>query len=277
MPDSADSRPPRPDFTDPPVIEVALSVGFKPLTGYTNAHAGLFWQRLQGTFATAEEHPPFVIPSVAESSEPAPRGLEIVDGAPPIRTWLIASDRGELLQLQRDIFAHNWRKTEPTRPYPRYEAVRDRFHEYFRAFVDFAQEESLGTIEPQRCDVTYVNHIPLGEHMPTAGDLQELVLSWSSPNTAFLPKPDRALLSLRFVIRDDNDRFAGQLTVDAKPAYRRSDRTGIVVLSMTARGKPIGTGIDGTLAFFDLGREWIVRGFADLTTPKMHALWRRNR
>ena len=113
--------------------------------------------------------------------------------------------------------------------------------------------------------------------MPTAGDLQELVLPLTSRTTAFLPKPDRVLLSLGFVIRDDNDKFAGQLTVDAKPAYRRSDRAGIVVLSMTARGKPIGTGIDGALAFFDLGREWIVRGFTDLTTPKMHALWGRNR
>ena len=277
MPETRDSRPPRPDFADPPVIEVALSVGFNPLAGYTNAHAGLFWQRFKGTFATAEEHPPFGIPPVVESTEPAPQGLEILGGAPPIRTWLIASDRGELLQLQRDIIAHNWRKTGPTQPYPRYEAVRDRFQEHFRAFSDFAQEENLGTVEPTSCDITYVNHIPVGEHMPTAGDLQELVLSWSSPNTAFLPKPDRALLSLRFVIRDENDRFAGQLTVDAKPAYRRSDRTGIVVLSMTARGKPIGTGIDGALTFFDLGREWIVRGFADLTTSKMHALWGRNR
>ncbi len=278
MTDFVASRPPRPDFADPPVIEVALSVGFDPLASYTNAHAGLFWQRFKGTFATVQEHPPFAIPFVNDSNEPAPHELQIVGGAPPIRTWLVASDGDELLQLQRDIFAYNWRKTVPTQPYPRYETVRSRFQEYFRAFIDFAGSEDLGTVVgPKSCDISYVNHIPLGEHMPTAGDLQELVLPWTSRNTAFLPKPDRALLSLGFVIRDDNDKFAGQLTVDAKPAYRRSDRAGIVVLSMTARGKPIGTGIDGALAFFDLGREWIVRGFTDLTTPKMHALWGRNR
>jgi uncharacterized protein (TIGR04255 family) len=275
MTESADSRPPRPDFVDPPVIEVALSVGFPPLAGYTNAHAGLFWQRFRETFATAEEHPPFAIPAVVESTEPPQQELEIVDGAPPIRTWLIASDRGELLQLQRDIFAHNWRKTGPNQPYPRYEAVRSRFEQHFRAFISFVQEENLGPVEPQRCDVTYVNHIPVGEHLRTAGELQELVLSWAWPHTAFLPKPDRAVFSVQFVIRDDNDRFAGRLTVDAKPAYRRSDRSGIVVLSMTARGKPIGTGVEGALGFFDLGREWIVRGFADLTTPGMHKLWAR--
>ena len=277
MSHAADSRPPRPDFADPPVIEVALSVGFNPLTRYTNAHAGLFWQRFKGTFATAEEHPPFAIPPATDHGAPAPHELEIVRGAPPVRTWLVASDGGELLQLQRDIFAHNWRRTAPTQPYPRYETVRDRFQEHFRAFIDFVQAEELGPVELKNCDISYVNHIPLGEHMPTAGDLQELVPPWTWQNTAFLPKPDRALVSLRFVIRDDNDKFAGQLTVDAKPAYRRSDRTGIVVLSMTARGKPMGTGVNGALTFFDLGREWIVRGFTDLTTSKMHALWGRTR
>ncbi|MCY4660974.1 MAG: TIGR04255 family protein [Acidobacteria bacterium] len=274
---AAASQRPRPDFSDPPVIEVALSVGFPALERYTSAHAGLFWQRAKGTFSTTEEHPPFDIPAVTEATESARPKMRVVDGAPPLRTWLVTPDGGELLQLQRDVFAHNWRKTAPAQPYPRYEAVRARFENHFRAFQAFAQEENLGTVEPQRCDVTYVNHVPVGDLLRTAGDLQELVVPWSWPHAAFLPKPDRVLFSSEFVIRDESGKFGGRLTVDAKPAYRRSDRSGIIVLSLTARGIPLGAGIDGALAFFDLGREWIVRGFADLTTPKMHALWGRSR
>lgn len=276
MTESADSRPSRPDFTDPPLIEVALSVGFNPLLGYTNAHSGLFWRRFAGTFAKAEEHPPLSLPRVKESRE-APQQIEIVDGPPPIRTWLIAEDGSELLQLQRDIFAHNWRKIGPTQKYPRYESVRNRFKGYFRAFVEFVQERDLGVVEPQACEVTYVNHIPVGAHLRTSGELQELMLSWSWPHTTFLRKPDEVRFSAQFVIRDNNDKFVGRLVVDAKPAYRRSDRSGILVLSMTARGIPLGNGFDGVLAFFDLAREWIVRGFTDLTTPKMHKLWGRTR
>lgn len=275
MTESAEPRSPRPDFVDPPVIEVALSVGFSPLTAYTNAHGGLFWRRVIETFGTAEEHPPFTIPSVRESVEPASQEVKIVDGAPPIRTWLIAHDGGELLQLQRDVFAHNWRKAGPTQPYPRYEALRGRFEEHFQAFITFSDEQKLGDVEPQQCDITYVNHVPVGEHVRTAGDLQEVVVPWSWPNTGFLPKPDHARFSVQFVIRDDAGRFAGRLTAEVKPAYRRTDRSGVIVLSMTARGKPIGSGLGGALAFFDLGREWIVRGFAELTTPKMHRLWGR--
>jgi hypothetical protein len=29
--------------------------------------------------------------------------------------------------------------------------------------------------------------------------------------------------------------------------------------------------------FFDLGHEWIVRGFADITTPDVHKIWERKR
>ena len=276
MTESADSRSSRPDFTDPPVIEVALSVGFKPLVGYANAHSGLFWQRLADTFPNVEEHPPFSIPQANEPLD-TPQQIEIVDGPPPVRTWLIGRDGSELLQLQRDVFAHNWRKTGPTQEYPRYESVRDRFREYFRAFVEFARDRGLGTVEPNACEVTYVNHIPVGEHLRTSGDLDELMLPWSWPSTTFLPKPDEVGFRAQFMIRDDSDKFVGRLNVNAKPAYRRSDRSGIVVLSMTARGEPLSDGFDGVLAFFDLGREWIVRGFADLTTPKMHQVWGRTR
>ena len=276
MTESTDSSSSRPDFTDPPVTEVALSVGFNPLTRYANAHGGLFWQRFAETFAKVEEHPAFSLPPVKELPD-APQQIEIVDGPPPIRTWLIAEDDSELLQLQRDIFAHNWRKTGPTQEYPRYESVRSRFQEYFRAFAEFVQERDLGVLEPNACEVTYVNHIPVGEHLRTSGDLQELLLSWSWPHTTFLPKPNEIRFSAQFVIRDDNDKFVGRLIVDGKPAYRRSDRSGIIVLSMTARGMPLGKGFDGVLGFFDLGREWIVRGFTDLTTPNMHKVWGRIR
>jgi hypothetical protein len=46
--------------------------------------------------------------------------------------------------------------------------------------------------------------------------------------------------------------------------------------TLTARGQPLGTGLAGVLEFLDLGREWIVTGFDELTTPEMHRLWGRH-
>jgi hypothetical protein len=42
------------------------------------------------------------------------------------------------------------------------------------------------------------------------------------------------------------------------------------VMELTARGQ-VGTGTE----FFDLGRKWIVKSFAELTTPAMHKIWGR--
>ena len=43
----------------------------------------------------------------------------------------------------------------------------------------------------------------------------------------------------------------------------------------SARGVPFGEGVEGAFAFFDLGRRWIVKAFADITTPDMQRAWER--
>ena len=35
----------------------------------------------------------------------------------------------------------------------------------------------------------------------------------------------------------------------------------------------MGPGVEGVLAFCDVGRNWIVAGFEDLTTDLMHSRW----
>ena len=264
---------PRPDFDNPPVSEVALSVGFDPLAGYANAHSGLFWQRVSNTFTTVQEKQPLTLQL---DSSPGPV-VEFSSGAPPLRTWLVDRHESWLLQLQRDVFACNWRRWPAEQPYPRFEQVREQFETYFRSFVDFAKEQSLGDAVPTLCDVTYVNHVQVGDNPRTLGAIQEGFSPCAWPGMGFLPAPDQAGFTLGFVIRDAEGHVAGRLTADAKPAVSRGDNHPIFLLSMMARGKPLGTGVDGALAFFDLGREWIVRGFADLTTPKMHQLWGRTR
>jgi hypothetical protein len=42
------------------------------------------------------------------------------------------------------------------------------------------------------------------------------------------------------------------------------------VMNLTARGL-FGTGFD----FFDIGRQWIVKSFEQLTTDEMHRIWRK--
>ena len=48
----------------------------------------------------------------------------------------------------------------------------------------------------------------------------------------------------------------------------------IIQLNMTARGKPWAEGREGLVSFFRLAHEWIVNGFAAVTTDEaQHELW----
>lgn len=67
----------------------------------------------------------------------------------------------------------------------------------------------------------------------------------------------------------------GRLHVELRPGTRKSDDAKLFVLTLTARGEPPSPDAAGLLAFHDLGHEWIVRGFTDLTTERMHEEWGR--
>jgi hypothetical protein len=60
-----------------------------------------------------------------------------------------------------------------------------------------------------------------------------------------------------------------------QPAIRRKDAKEILRVSITARGRPVSSELHDIEDWFDLGHEWIVRGFADITTGEMHKHWRK--
>jgi hypothetical protein len=69
----------------------------------------------------------------------------------------------------------------------------------------------------------------------------------------------------------------GRLHSVTTPRYRVDTMEPVYVLEMVARGQPLGPGLDGAVALLDLGHEYIVRGFADLTTRRMHEVWGRRK
>ena len=60
----------------------------------------------------------------------------------------------------------------------------------------------------------------------------------------------------------------GRLRAELQPAYVTSTRAEVLNLNMIARGKPSSSDIGGAIGFLRLGDEWIVRGFAETTTPR---------
>lgn len=124
--------------------------------------------------------------------------------------------------------------------------------------------------------MTYVNHIVSGQGWERHGQIGEVLTVWTPRyGDAFLSEPEDVRLALRFVIPDGAGNPLGRLHITSQPAYRITDGRPILILKLTARGKPDGEGIEGVLRFLNTGREWIVRGFASITSPGMHEIWRR--
>jgi uncharacterized protein (TIGR04255 family) len=275
-----DMQTPMPDYTDPPVVEVALSVQFEPIASLHTTQIGLLWQEFRDRFPTVEEHPPLepVFERFGATPKLSARGVQFqVMPAPPVpRCWFLNQPGTELIQVQSDRFVHNWRRNTGQENYPRYQHLRETFSHELGAFHKFLEREGLGSLCANQCEITYVNHIVSGRTWNDLGDLDKILTMFTLQySDQFLGKPEDIRTAIRYVIRDTQGEPIGRLHVVTEPGYRTSDDRPIYVMNLTARGRPMGEGIDGILSFLDLGRDWVVRGFTSITTPQMHAEWRR--
>jgi uncharacterized protein (TIGR04255 family) len=265
-----------PEFARPPVTEVVLSVMFDGVTTLGAGHVGLLWHQFRNRFPRTEDHPP--VPAQKEIENEGREGRQ-----PPgqifqlqalsklnVRTWFLSADGTELLQVQNDRFSRNWRRTGDE-IYPRYPSVRGPFGDDLRQFSVFLSDNGLGELSPNQSEVTYVNAIDTETH----GQLETVFRSWAPHRSSFLPPIEDAKFSCRFPIRTPGGEFVGRLHAEVQPAFRGSHP--IFLLNLTARGAPIGPGLEGALAFLDVGHEWIVRGFVDITAERMHQAWERRR
>jgi uncharacterized protein (TIGR04255 family) len=264
-----------PDFENPPVVETVLSIQFEPLSQMRAAHFGLFWEQIRERYPKTEERSS-LDPVIERFPEPVRRrvGLQFpVLEVPPLpRFWFIHRNENELIQLQADRFIKNWRKSGEGDAYPHYEKVRDWLEQDFRKFQDFASREKLGTIDVNQCEVTYVNHIVAGEGWASHEDLDKVLTMWKHPGAPFPGKAEDAAFHARFPIRDGSGHPVGRLHADVQAAIRNTDGKPMFVLNLTARGL-----LGKSTEFLDLGREWIVRSFAEMTTTEMHEVWKRKR
>lgn len=269
-----------PNFRRPPVAETVLSLQFEPMSGLTSPHLGMLWAKFRKELPLIEEHPPLpVILEKFESPSPAqPARVEVTieEKAPLPRVWFMNNTKTELIQMQSNRFIHNWRKIDGMESYPHYEPIREKFLGEVAILEEFLRDEGFGRLIVNQCEVTYVNHIEPSGTWDRHGQVDRVFTLWSRlANASFLPDPEAAELHARFLIPDEAGKPIGRLHVVVNPAWKKADGSPILTLNITARGVPIGEGIEGAFAFFDVGRKWIVKGFADLTTPEMHRAWER--
>jgi uncharacterized protein (TIGR04255 family) len=252
---------------------------FETLDRLSNFHLVEFGRSLKPMFPFVEEQPPLA--PVREDlrrgpiSPPQPE-VQLVQGIAVPRYVFIDFDKTRLIQIQQDRFVHNWRRlAEET--YPRYRTIRAAFLRRIRSFRRFLTKQGIGDILANQCELTYVNPIPPGA-WERHGQLDRVFTTWRNQySDEFLSEPQDVRFLERHLIEGEAGEPMGRLLISGDPVYHIPSGEPRLLLQLIARGTPKGVSMEDVMAFFDLGHEWIVRGFTSITTTHMHELWGRER
>ena len=270
-----------PSFRRPPVVEVVIGAQMIGAAPHSLQALGGFAASLADEGLSEQEARPAVEvrPERFDAAEmPVVASLDVLlgSGPPPVCHVMCSADGDEMVQVQTDWIAVNWRKASAHAEYPRWPSRWDTFERRARlAQTCFGGGDfRFGLVE-----VTYLNHIEL-DNAAALHSRPARVLSFLAAGDeftdGFLGPAERCHAGLDFRIgQSDSDRPAGRLSVSAHPAWHEKGMRPLLVLTLTARGNPRSPSLEGVREFAHLAREWIVRAFADLTTPEMHAEWER--
>lgn len=268
-------------FGRPPVTEVALTAQFEtPVIDLGTL--GEFATKVERQFPNQEQRPPAdaIQPETFDQIPgPAPFRFEFQPNPVPLpRVWFISKDNERLIQLQANRLSVNWRSTsgDPSK-YPRYSKLRGIFKRQLATLIGITERRGK-QLRVTACEALYINPI-LPPEKPIDGTHPDLATVVNRlrrpPKGAFLGKPEDSQWHARWRIPDARDgEPAGRLYVSATPALSEDEHL-IYIIQMSARTTPAAPDLDGTLNALDLGHKWVVKGFEDITTNKMHQVWDR--
>jgi uncharacterized protein (TIGR04255 family) len=263
-------------FDNPPVTEVVFGIQFNPLIRFTVSHYGQLWEdfKVDGYELCQDTSPLFpAIERFDSRGEAQPPMLP--DPLLP-RVWFVHIDGTGIVQVQRDRFLHNWKKAAPKDDYPRYHLLKQMFTARYGKFSQFIAGRDLGPINPIQYEITYVNHIQRGEGWNALEDVGSIFpdFRWRADDKRFLPSPSGNNLRLTFDLPDRTAR----LHFTVRDGIRTHDQAHLMICELTVRGMPPSDSQEAMETWFDTAREWIVRGFVDLTEERVQRdIWGRAR
>lgn len=267
-------------FARPPVAEVALTAQFRePVIDL--ATVGVFAEQIRKQFPNQSQRQPAapIEPETFDQSPtpPPPFRIQFAQEVQLPRLWFESPNHDRLVQLQPDRLSVNWRLLDgdPTE-YPHYSELRKTFQAQLKRLRAIVQRSGR-ELEVIACEVLYVNPIePVGQAGPGMHPDLAMVLNRisRSPTKAFLGRPEDSQYHARWRIPGPDGQPAGRLYLSAEPAVSDSQKS-IYLVQLVGRTIPTTSQAKAVMNALDLGHEWVVRGFADVTTKAMHKIWER--
>ena len=264
-----------PEYEFPPVNEVVFGLQFQPVKSLRIQHFMEYWSLIRDRYPNIEEQLPLqhLKEKPIEPEEDGPTAAVFQLKTPAPRYWFINPSGNELVQVQKDRFLRNWRQINGNEPYPRFDQLSKLFWQEWDVFSRFVKNN--GQIHVDQCELSYINHIDSvvpDDKWDGFGNLPNVfALLQPKAKKTFLPAPEIFSFASRYPLPD----VRGRLHVEMTPAFRGRDFKMIVQFTLSARGMSTGESEKEIKAWFDNAHEWIVRGFDELTTQKMHELWNK--
>jgi uncharacterized protein (TIGR04255 family) len=252
-------------YENPPVVEVVCGVVFEPINAISTAFFGLLWNEYGEDFPTTRDLPPLEQPHRADVSGQYLQ-IDLQQAIMPTlpRVWFVSEDESRIIQVQRDRFHFNWRKIKQEEAYPRFPDVYRGFSDKLEKFKNFIHRTNEVDIIPAQYELTYVNHILLGEDAIDFGGVQCAFpdLAWRNDPNRFLPNPVGVQWDAKFPVPE----VGGILQVKVRSARSKNTGEPLFLLDFAVRGSAEILPMDD---WFQLARKWIVKGFADIIDEDM--------
>lgn len=265
---------PLPKFDKPPVAETVLSAQFARLPKFKTAHAGIFCESHLGKdWSNLEEQPRIddMFERFGDERKWGPMGaLRFLTSLEAQRTQIIGSDVTRMIQIQDSRFIYNWKKGDAG-TYPSYSATLSEFQKLYTRFGDFVKSSGLGELEENQWEVSYINHLIIGDLWSSCSDLQSIFPWLQPPQNSLNSDGINSIWDL--VLPDDRGRlhvrlYHGRISLEGPEA---------IILDLTARGKASNSPGLSVIEGFEIGHEAIVKTFADMTSDRAHKHWQRRK
>jgi uncharacterized protein (TIGR04255 family) len=259
-------------FENPPVNELIIALYHLPLTELKAQHIGSYWDTIREKYPLCDQQPVVALPDTQQ-----PSLLEAPGELFPLpRFWFYNTTHPTLIQIQRNAFMLNWRRSAaglPDSEYPHYEAVAKDFWEELENYQSFVQEKVGGKLDPiQRCELTYVNIIVPNELFANPAELVNVL-----PSIASLYDLQTNNRQLAGIISTVVYRVSPTLLIDlAIRLGRRADTNEpAVVLELKAHGAPIDLSLEGAQAWYGAAHDATYRLFLDATAQAVQEkIWK---
>lgn len=251
-------------FSAPPIYEVIVGKIFEPQSRLLVPYYGRFWELIQNDFPGCEHAPLLLDPG----TEPQ---FDRTTGAILPRVWFVGADKTRLLQVQSDRFHCNWRQTDGTQPYARFETIYADYKKYAELFQTFLLGQLKAELVTRRCEVSYINVFRQGREWTDWNDLQGLFKDVRLPPKVEGGNIRGAHLQLEYGLPND----AGKLTVSIASAKLAAGGDAIR-MELTASSSKPEPHAAWEHDWFQVAHKAIVESFCDLTTDVMQqTIWKR--